>query len=374
MKLAQVNIFQYELPLTRALTINSDNMSRHGFIVEISNESDRIGYGECAPLPGFSTETLNDAQDQLTQIAFSIAGTTLPANLDELSGGFEQWLGKYKTSPSVRFAVESAVICLIAANEGISLSQLLSSEAASVLPVNALLAGNRDEVIEATKRYVDKGYTTFKLKVGSRKIRDDIGLTAVVRDIIGDTCGLRLDANRQWDVRQAIDFWAAVDALGIEYIEEPVADHAALVKELTKVGLPSLISMMLPPTALDESILNIDPDTFDAPPGVKAIILKPTLLGLERAMRWARKAIRKGLTPVVTSTYESSIGIATLAHFAASLSPTPAPMGLATLDVFENDLLEPVVAIENGSIELTKLPDVSTSIKRELLARVSSHG
>lgn len=373
-RLTKIHIYQYELPVTRVLTAASSEKTRQGFIIEITDEQGNVGFGECAPLPGFSQESIVDAGGQLKEIAFGILGATPPPNLEELSGGFENWLGRYNAAPSVRFACESAVLSLIAANSECILSRLLSSEAATSLPVNALLSGDRDVVIKSTKQYLDESFTAFKLKVGSREIRDDIGLTAIVRDIIGDECVLRLDANRQWDVRRAIDFWSAIGGLGIEYIEEPVADHAALVRELTKVGLPSLVSMMLPPTALDESIVDVNPDAFDAPPGVKAIILKPTMLGLERAMRWARKTIRAGLTPVVTSSYETSIGLCTLAHFGASLSSTPVPMGLATLDVFEHDLLEPTVKIENGAIDIADLPDFSTAICRDSLTLVSSHG
>jgi o-succinylbenzoate synthase len=373
-KLAEIHLHRYDLPLTRALTANSNEVTRSGLILEVKNDSGSAGFGECAPLPGFSKETIDDATEQLKRLCFALVGANAPGNLDELSGGFENWLGEHGLSPSARFAVESAVLSLAAVNANTSLSALLSSDSAASLPVNALLRGDRDFVIKQAKRSLADGFKTFKLKVGHGDLRDDIGLTASVREIIGENCGLRLDANRQWDVRQAIDFWNAVDTLGIEYIEEPVADHAALVKDLTKVGLPALVSMMLPPTALDESIVDLDPDTFVPPPGVKAIILKPTLLGLERAMRWARKAIRAGLTPVVTSSYETSVGLSTLARFGASLSPEPAAMGLATIDVFERDLLKPSVAIENACIDLTALPDMNSAIQRDVLTLVDSYG
>ena len=374
MKLAKITTYRYSLPLRRALTSASQEMTRHGFVIEVCDEAGHRAYGECSPLPGFSRESTQDVAEQLKQISFGIAGSSPPDNLEELSGQFEQWLGKYSASASVRFAVESAVLSLIASNRNVSLSRLLSDGAASTLPVNALLSGDRDTVVRTAEQHYRDGFTAFKLKVGGDDVREDIELAQQVRQIIGDDARLRLDANRKWDVNQVIDFWNAAHTLDIEYIEEPVADHAALVKEMTKVGLPSLVSIMLPPTALDESIVDADPDNFFPPPGVKAIILKPTLLGLECAMRWARKALRTGLTPVVTSAYETSLGISSLAHFAASLSANPVPMGLATLDVFERDLLQPSVGIEHGTIHLDKLPDANSALRRDVLELVSSHG
>ena len=122
------------------------------------------------------------------------------------------------------------------------------------------------------------------------------------------------------------------------------------------------IGMVLP-CALDESLLELTPDTLPSVSEIKAIVLKPTLLGFEKAMQFARSATGLGMIPVVSSTFESGVGLDALVHMAACVNATDVPVGLDTLDWFEEDLLVEPLRIETGALHVAELARLGAEIE-----------
>lgn len=168
-----IRLYQYKLP------------TREGLILQLDE-----GFGEIAPLPGFSKETLAEAR---TEIA--------------------QWMrnGLEPTLPSVRWGIECA-------------KQPLKSVH---LPLCALGA--------------KEGFTTVKLKLGRLPLQEAISLTKKhMRQF-----HLRLDCNRAWNLAQALEFASHFKIADFDYLEEPVQTFEELVQFSNKTGFP---------IAVDESI------------------------------------------------------------------------------------------------------------------------
>ena len=61
MKITEVNLRSYELPLTAPISLAGKKFSvRQGIIVSLTDSDGTTAYGEAAPLPGFHNETFND--------------------------------------------------------------------------------------------------------------------------------------------------------------------------------------------------------------------------------------------------------------------------------------------------------------------------
>ena len=89
--------------------------------------------------------------------------------------------------------------------------------------------------------------------------------------------------------------------------------------------------------------------------GVKAIVLKATLLGgLYRSLALAREARRLGMIPVISSTFESGIGILGLARLAVFACPG-IPAGLDTYRWLASDVIRPRLKMSQGRVDLTSL-------------------
>ncbi len=368
MKITSAKLFEYRLPLKQPVQSAGRPLSyREGLLVKITSETGLTGWGEAAPLEGFSSETLAEARSQLALTLPELVQATIPLGMEQLNGGFEDWLSRFQLPASVRCAIEMAVLNLIAADRTVLLASLLSPLCPKNISVNGLIVGTGDEAIDRARLLIKQGYSTLKLKVGRTSLQDEVKTVNSLSRILTDEVSLRLDANRAWSLAQALQFARGTEGCNIEYIEEPVSDFTAMEyfnKEtsLSEAGLP---------LALDETTREIDPEDIANLDYIAAVVLKPTLLGgFERAAEFARAASKLGAKVVVTSTFESPIGIAALAHFAAAYGTEKAAAGLETINWFQQQLVTTPISITDGKIILAQATDAAETIDMSLLSEV----
>ncbi|MBW2019910.1 MAG: o-succinylbenzoate synthase [Deltaproteobacteria bacterium] len=363
-KISAFKVFKFSLGLRQPLVIGEHHLSkRTGFIIEIRTEGDHVAFGEISPLPGLSREDMTLVETQIMWLRSSVLGRELPDHLEALSGGVDNWLRGYNLAPSVRFGFETAVLNLIATARGLPLCKLITNSPRDWISVNGLLSGSPAKIMQKAEKLLEMDYRAFKLKVGRNSIQEDIEITRHVRRFIGDDATLRLDANRAWSIDDALAFGQAVADCEIDYIEEPVKTLSLLEKLIGESG-------WLLPTGLDESLLELTAEGLLFMPGIKVVVLKPSLLGFEKAMQFARAATARGIMPVISSAFESSVGLTALAHLAACVNVVDVPVGLDTLDWFEEDLLVDPLRVEMGRLRITELPDIPHEIRRDLLEAI----
>jgi L-fuconate dehydratase len=85
------------------------------------------------------------------------------------------------------------------------------------------------------------GFTHLKIKVG-RDLGDDLRRCRIIREEIGDSRKLMMDANQWWDVDQAIAHMSELARFRPWWIEEPtspddVLGHAAIARALNPLGI-----------------------------------------------------------------------------------------------------------------------------------------
>ena len=347
MMVSSFRIFRFNLALRQPLVIGGKPLtSREGFIVELGAGSAHVGLGEVSPLPGLSRESLEEAGAGLKMLRSAVLGEDIPDGLHHLTGAFENWLGQQSLVPSVKFGFETALLRLEAATEGLPLCRLICDPVRDSISVNGLLSGPPDGILFKAGELMERGYGAFKLKVGQQSIDQDAQLIREVRQVVGDAV-LRLDANRAWSLDEAIDFSKEVEDCRIDYLEEPVKNIESLR------SLASSPERVLP-IALDETLQEIDMAGLLDLPGIKAVVLKPTLYGFERTARMARMAASRGTVPVISSAFESGVGLEALAQLATCVNRDDIPAGLDTLDVFEKDLLTDALKIEGGRMRVDR--------------------
>jgi o-succinylbenzoate synthase len=364
-RLSRFDIFRFSLPLNRPLTIGNQTLvERNGLVIELKNDQGLCALGEVSPLPGLSRESLDVAENQLCDLRIAVLHTDIPDNLTQLQNGFTQWLEGHHPAPSVKFGFESAVLGLLAKTRGTSLFAHLRANPRTTVTINALLTGSTSAVLEKVQAYLQKGFWAFKLKVGRNTVPEDAAMVREVRKELPENAILRLDANRAWNVHQAMSFSEELSDTAIAYIEEPVAtfDQLELLVGSDRFALP---------IALDESLSEISPERLSLLSRVKAIVIKPALLGIEHAIRFAKEATRQKIQPVISSAFESGIGLAVLTELAASVGWKDIPAGLDTLDWFEYDLLRKPLKIENGAIVMANIREIEKRVNRTLLSPVS---
>lgn len=295
-------LLTYRLPLVTPLNWGGVKQTeRCGAIIEVRFKSGDLGWGEIAPLPGFSQESLSGAVDD------AISSLT-----DRLSGRLCE-----ARTPSAQFAIDCAL----------NRVELFSGSIPSV----PLLSGEETQLIERIDTWQASHIlpTRAKLKVGVQSPEQDATRFNRLCQLLPN-CQFRLDANRQWSTKQACFFLSQVNTQRIAFIEEPC-------ETLSKSY--QLVENTRCPLALDESLQfaenqSLLTDFLDKPvPQLAAFVIKPTLVGgFKRCKALIDWATQHSCEVIVSSSVESHLAIQQLATLATKWSPKTTP-GLDTLQL-----------------------------------------
>ncbi len=346
MRITSVRLLRYDLPLVRPLTVKSVNLAiRTGLILRLTDEKGNIGYGEIAPLAGFHRETLEDALKQLLATESFLTGLLIPDNVVKLDGGMDGLFHSLDMLPTIRFGVEMAVLNLVASSKGRPLYELFGLPFNRFVPVNGLLSGNRDEILKQAEYLSGQGYVSIKIKVGRGDIASEIELIRDIRRIISADISIRLDANRSWTLDEAVFFGEAISDTGIDYIEEPVNDCRMLEAFYQRTKIP---------TALDETIAVCPFDSIVQIRGIKAVVIKPCFAGgVEKTVAIMKHAKKANIIPVLSSPFNSGLGLAFIAQIAAVFSPQDVAVGLDTFRWFKQDVFD--FHVSNGFADIHEI-------------------
>src|SRR5471032_745615 len=301
----RATVYRYSLPMEAGTVLRNQRLkTRDGLLVQLWQD-EKCGWGEIAPLPGFSLESLEQAQ-QATQHA--LAQWLQGASLSALASAFN-------TMPSVAL--------------GLSLAD---AELRDLLPQAGnyhcapLCHGDPDAFYQRLANQ-----PIAKVKVGLYEaVGDGLNVSMLLEAL--PHLRLRLDANRSWTPAKADAFarYVAPELRSrIDFIEEPcqTRDQSREFARASGIAI-----------AWDESVREAGFE-IHAEAGLAAIIIKPTLTGsLNRCRQLISQAHAAGLEAVISSSIESSLGLTQLARIAQWLTPDAVP-GLDTLDLMQAQLI-----------------------------------
>jgi O-succinylbenzoate synthase len=216
-----------------------------------------------------------------------------------------------------------------------------------VVPVNCTVPAIGP--VKAAELVKASGCRTAKVKVAEpgQTLADDLERVEAVRDAIG-TGQVRIDANGNWSVDEALHALRELDRFDLEYVEQPCAsvEDLAAVRRRTSV-----------PVAADESIRRAeDPLLVKKLEAADIAVLKVQPIGGVRACLDIAEQI--SLPVVVSSALETSIGIAAGLALAAALPELPYACGLATVSMFTQEVVTDPLLPVDGLLPVKRLqPD-----------------
>jgi O-succinylbenzoate synthase len=180
------------------------------------------------------------------------------------------------------------------------------------------------------------GFPAVKVKVGRTDPRDDVDLVAAVRDAVGPTVALRVDANGAWDIETAEAMIGRLAPFDLELVEQPVAALDDLARLRRRVDVP---------LAADECVRSLgDARCLATLQAADVVVLKVQPLGGVRAA--LQVAETAGVPALVTSMRETSVGIAAGVALAAALPELPYACGLAARMPGGDVVRDPLVAVD----------------------------
>ncbi|MDI3439431.1 o-succinylbenzoate synthase [Erwinia sp. V90_4] len=295
-----VALYRYQIPLEAGVVLRHQRLTaRQGLLIQLRDQRGE-GWGEIAPLPEFSVETPAQAEQACRAWLAAWRAGSHPAESD---------------LPSVAFGIS----CALAELDG-------TLPTAGEYRTALLCSGDPDELFQRLRQLPQP---LAKMKVGLYEaVRDGMQANLLLEALPNLT--LRLDANRSWSLEKALQFarYVSPELRGrIAFIEEPCRNMAESLAFAQQTSIA---------VAWDESLRE---GPLAAAPGVSAVVIKPTLTGsIQRVQQQVAWAKSQGLTPVISSALESSLGLTQLARLAHWLTPGIIP-GLDTLQLMQQQLM-----------------------------------
>lgn len=208
-------------------------------LVKITTHEGIFGWGEATTIGGLSygEESPESIKTNLDSY-FAPLLTNLPA---EHSGNIAQTMRFiHRNIMGNRFAkcaVQTALLDIQGKKLGVPVSELLGGRLRDRLPVLWVLAsGNTEKDIAEAKKMIEaKRHNTFKLKIGSRSVQQDVDHVVAIKQALGNDISIRVDVNRAWSEQQCLDGIKQLQDGGIDLIEQPCAiDDTELLARLTQ--------------------------------------------------------------------------------------------------------------------------------------------
>lgn len=315
----------YRLPLKRPWIAAAATLTeRCGALLSLTDDDGLTGWGDCAPLPsGGNADAVLAALRDFSRRSAGADFSDLP--------------------PEVRWAVETAQADLVAQRAGMPLWRHLGGASGNI-EINAALGPLDDGLPARLAAAREQGFRIGKIKIGLAPVDEEIARLMA----LDSPLRLRLDANRALSDDDAARFLAAIAALPIDGVEEPLAAPTPEKLARLQAGLPF-------PLAIDESLPRFGAAALVEARAGRRFVLKPARLGgIAATQAVAAKAQAAGIEVVITSVVDSAVGVAAAAHLAAALSPAVAH-GLATSDWLAADVAPPL-PISAGNMLLPDLP------------------
>jgi len=288
---------------------------RAGLLVDLYADAEH-GLGEASPLPGYSTDTLADAEAALAGLdARSLWRALRLPKIHAALKAVAELLPS--TLPAARMALETAALDWRARRDGVSAAELLGVGAQTERALAWLVGATEHADLRSAEV---AGYRHFKLKIGAPG--NLVAELATVMDVgraLSPDSRLRLDANQSWTEAQAQYACRALAKTEVEFIEEPC-------RRLTR-PLDTDI-----PIALDESLRECprgDLAVLVRRTGAGVVVLKPMLLGgITRCLELGSQASALGLGIVVSHSFDGPVALIAAGTLALAL-PTVSAQGLA---------------------------------------------
>lgn len=343
--------YRYRLPVVKRVRPSGVALcNREGLLFHAELESGASAWGEAAPLPGFSHETIDDVLTAARNLFLDKRGM----NLEKILGAI--------TSPSLYFAFESILHQIIV--DGTD-DRIVS------ISLCALITGDISVAHAQVEYALQQGYRTVKVKVGSADVGEEIRkIKTLLCDFTG-CCRWRFDANRAWDYDAALRFCDVIAGDdGVDYVEEPLLEYQRMPELQEASGVSC---------AVDETLQELSRCLFSnrtaytmeqevllrrTVENVHALVWKPSLCMNPKCMNLDTAA------PVVLSAaYESGVGTAAILEYAIR-NANGCAAGVDTYSRLEQDVLQRRLPLSEGMADMNKIRKTIVGINMNMLEEV----
>lgn len=329
--------------------------SSRSLLVRIETANGLAGWGEAGESLTMTGETIAGMKSVIDD---HLAPRLLGRNALDRVALMRSCARDIRGNAAARTAVEMALLDIVGRHFGVPAVELLGGAYSRGLsPIWFVGTGSLEGDLAEVAVQQARGYSSFKMKAALEPLAQDIERIRRLRQAIGPRSRLSVDANMGWDVASACRFVRAVEELDIEFVEQPV--HAADLAGMAAVARASSV-----PIGADEGIHGHEEvlahSRARAASGVSVKACKAG--GLTEAMRVGTIADTAGLSVLVASLIESSVGTTATLHLACAMPQLAWGVSL-TNHYHADDIVETPMALDaTGTMHIPARPGLGVEV------------
>jgi len=325
-------------------------------ICEITTEEGVKGYGE--------TICLLDFVPTVFEKVIMPLGLGLKLSEVERLTRAAEGAGYYHHKRALVFALSALEMAMWDAKgkvAGLSLHELWGGAYREKIEMCAYIYINdHDQLEKELIEYRDRGFKSFKLKVGL-DLEQDIALVKKAREVLGPSVNLRIDPNGAWTLATAKRMVAKLAPYDLQYIEQPLPVENLVGGARLRASSPVPICIDEGAYTLQETINAIQMGTADV------ILADPHEAGgLWQCLKIGAVCEAAGIHIGMHSGGELGLTQAAYLHLAASM-----PNAKIALDTIyhhhADDILKTRITFETGYADVPKGPGLGVEINLEKL-------
>lgn len=357
MRLHRISLLPIRIPLKEPFIISLGPLTHaENVFVRMETAEGAVGWGEASPFRTIHGESVKTCLAIGEDIARQLISASCEAPEALLSLMDQTVYG----NSSIKSAFDIAFHDLLAQHKGVPLYELLGGTSGRTLHTDYTVSLSNMEKMVADALWIrNQGYPVIKVKLGGDP-EEDIRRIRSIRAAVGDTVGIRIDANQGWNMEGAKKALQGMADLDIEHCEEPLPRWRF-------EELPELRRHVTIPLMADESCCTeFDAQRLivsDACDGLNIKLGKSS--GFVRARRIAAAASSASLKMQVGGFLESRLGFTASAHFAMA-HPAIGCIDFDTPLMFTEDPVDGGIRYgTNGSITLDDRPGLGAFLREE---------
>jgi muconate cycloisomerase len=359
----RVDAVPVALPLTKPMKMAGVTITHaENVLVRIESAGGLVGWGEAASAPTMTGDTLGGllvaVRDYLAPLVIGQDAWGRPALIAALRRALIGNTGAHS-------AVEMALLDLAGRAAGLPLIELVGgAKRHAVAPMWLLGNATPEQDIDEARAKQREGFDFFKLKIGTKKLNEEIAGTLSLRAALGPHVPLCADANGGLLLQNACAYVQHTRAAGLLFLEQPLDAH-----DLD--GLAELTRVSPIPIGADESIHSVADIAAQAQCGVRGLSLKLIKLGgISMALEAAALSARLGLSlNIAAKIAESSIATAATVHLACA-APS-ADWGVSLTHFYlADDLVRQPLPLRDGGVALPAGPGLGVDVDEAAVERM----
>ena len=223
MKIKSVKIWSEDLKLTRPYTISYETIdSVENVFVHIQLEDGTWGIGAGSPAEFVTGENILSCVNALENHSEELL---IDKNINSIDEICESINNRLSSTPAARAALDIALFDAHSKFHNISLIDFFGKCHNGLFTSVTMGIKSIKESADEAKEYVSNGFRFLKIKTGS-DVDHDIELIHKVRETVGNSISIRVDANQGYSIEDLNKFVNKTREKNIELIEQPfLRDH-----------------------------------------------------------------------------------------------------------------------------------------------------